>query len=599
MQATIKSFILIEKGAFIKMKKQARKKQFTKSLLAFMLAATILFCNGVTANANVMGIDVSRWNGSINWNEVAAAGVTYAFIRVGTTVGGVDMRFHENVTNAQAAGIRTGVYIYSYASNVEEAINEAHLVLQWIENYNINFPIAYDIEDDIHHKLDPQTITAMCNAFCDVIASAGYHPIVYTGAWFYKNRVAPGLRYDKWIAHYYTECGVPDYDIWQASNTGSIPGVTGAVDIDYMATDYRNIILPYGFAQKEDGVYFYNNYRLHFGWLGLEDGRRFHLGPSGRLDFGWFSDESGVYYLSADGSALMGQHTIDGNGYIFNEQGMMMTGWQEVGPHKFYYNPLNENRLHTGWLESETGTHYMTPEGGYMLTGLHPIGGQNFYFDNEGRMQTGIHSFDGPTYYFSPQTGAMTTGWVNDDTGRYYFSTLDGTMLTGLHPIENQIFYFDSEGRMQTGIHSVNGPTYYFSPQTGAMTTGWVTTDIGRYYFSTLDGTMLTGLHPIENRIFYFDSEGQMQTGIHSFDGLTYYFDTQTGAMTTGWITDGIGQYYFSPVDGHMLTNETTTIDNVPRCFAENGYLVANGTYTINGVTYVCDESGIIVATMP
>lgn len=577
------------------MKKKSRLNKFTKCLLSMMLAVTLFFSSAVPAQANVMGIDVSRWNGQINWNEVAAAGIPYAFIRVGTTKGGVDMRFYENVINAQAAGIRTGVYIYSYATNVEEAIMEALLVLQWIENCNINFPVAYDIEDDIHHKLDPATVTAMCNAFCDVIASAGYHPIVYTGAWFYKNKIVPGgLRYDKWIAHYYKECGVPDYDIWQASNTGRLPGIAGDVDINYMAKDYRNVIFPYGFVQKEDGVYFYNNFRIHFGWLDLE-GLRFHMGPTGRMDTGWFADETGVYYLANDGHALTGQNIIEGDGYIFNELGAMQTGWQDVGPYKYFYDPLNGNRLYTGWLHGENGKYYLSPVDGHMVTGNIAIDNKIYLFSTEGLMQTGWQEVNGLRYYYLPIDGSMYTGWFDDIDGRYYLSELDGHMVTGYTAIGDSNYFFNEKGQMQRGIVTIGEGKFYFDPFTGAQTTGWVNDGINRYYFTPLGGQMLTGLHAVDGQIFYFNEQGQMQTGLQKVNGLTYYFDPQSGAMTTGWVMTPQTMLYFSELDGHMLTNEISIIENVPRCFADNGALVANGAYTIGATTYVCDANGVVI----
>lgn len=445
-----------------------RKGKLLKSLLSMMLAVTIFYSSGVSANANVMGIDVSRWQGAIDWNQVAAAGIPYAFIRVGTTKGGVDMRFHENVTNAQAAGIRTGVYIYSYATSVEEAINEALLVLQWIENYNINFPVVIDVEDDVYRALDANTVTAMCNAFCDVIASAGYHPMVYTGTNFYRKYITPALRYDKWIAHYAKACGIADYDIWQASDTGRIPGINGNVDIDYMATDYRNIIFPYGFVQKEDGIYFYNNYRLQFGWIEVA-GLKFHMNSVGRMDMGWFMDETGIYYLGSSGYALIGQHILEDGAYMFNEQGVLVTGWQSVNGLRYYYNPL-DGKMVTGWFDDNTGRHYLTPIGGYMVTGLYPVNNQLFYFNEEGQMQTGFHTIHGLRFYFDPVSGAMVTGWVTTPDSILYFSPTDGHMLTNeIAMVDGVPRCFDGEGKIVVNRSYTIAGTTFVCDETGII----------------------------------------------------------------------------------------------------------------------------------
>ena len=347
--------------------------------------------------------------------------------------------------------------------------------------------------------------------------------------------ITPAFRYDKWIAHYADACGIADYDVWQASNTGRIPGINGNVDIDYMATDYRNIIFPYGFVQKEDGIYFYDNYRLQFGWIDVA-GLRFHMNPAalGRMDTGWFTDETGVYYLNqGTGHALVGQNIIDNAGYMFDEKGAMLSGWQNVNGLRYYYNPLDGNRMHTGWLADETGMHYLIPEGGYMATGAVAI--------------------------------------------------------------EDKIYLFSPEGNMQVGWQDVEGLRFYYSPQDGALVTGWFTDETGRYYLTPLGGYMVTGLQAVEDQLYYFNEEGQMQLGLQNIQGLNFYFDLLTGAMTTGWILTPSGSLYFSEVDGHMLMNEIAMVDGMPRCFAEDGTMVVNGTYTIGGITYFCDANGYII----
>lgn len=576
------------------MKEAMKKSRFMKCLLSMILAVTLFASTPVSAQANVLGIDVSRYNGTIDWSQVAASGVTYAFIRVGTTKGGVDIKFHENVLNAQMNGIRTGVYIYSYAGSVAEAVNEAHLVLQWIENYNINFPVVYDIEDSVQKKLDPNTVTAMCNAFCDVIYSAGYYPMIYTGANFYRNYITPELRYDKWIAHYAQACGIPGYDIWQASNTGKIPGVAGNVDIDYMVKDYRNIIMPYGFAQRPDGVYFYNNYRIQFGWINV-GGLRFHMDALGRMQTGWFMDETGIYYLAADGHAVTGQNVIDNAGYMFNEMGAMVNGWQAVGPYLYYYNPLNGNQLQTGWFTDETGTHYLYPGDGHMVIGPMTIDNKNYFFNAEGHMQIGWQDINGLRFYYNPMDGAMVTGWLNDGVDRYYLYPADGHMLTGYVTIGKDNYFFNAEGKMQTGIIEIAGGNFYFDPLTGAMTTGFVSDGADRYYFSPMGGLMLTGLQVIDGQTYYFNEKGQMQVGLQEIGGQKYYFDPLTGTMLKGWLTTPEMMLHFSTLDGHMLANEIAMVDGVPRCFKADGTLLVNDAYTLAGVTYVSDANGMII----
>ncbi|MDE7404209.1 MAG: hypothetical protein K2M81_03790, partial [Lachnospiraceae bacterium] len=154
-----------------------------------------------SSGAIAKGIDVSKHNGAVNWGQVAGTGITFTFIKVGSTNSGIDPQFAANITGAQAAGLKTGVYLYSYATTPEQAANEANLVLQWIEPYTVNYPIVFDIEDKCHKNLSEQQLIDIINAFCTTIDAAGYYPMVYSS----KNMFVQKLSitgWDKWVAQY-------------------------------------------------------------------------------------------------------------------------------------------------------------------------------------------------------------------------------------------------------------------------------------------------------------------------------------------------------------------------------------------------------------
>ena len=161
-------------------------KRVIKSVVALSLAAVLALSIDIPAQAVTgvpTGIDVSKHQSAINWAQVKASGVQFAFIKVGSLVGGVDPQFAANIAGAQAAGIETGVYIYSYATSVEQAQQEANLVITWLANYSINMPVAYDIEDPCMRALPTPTIQTMIATFCNTIEASGYYPLVYS----YKN----------------------------------------------------------------------------------------------------------------------------------------------------------------------------------------------------------------------------------------------------------------------------------------------------------------------------------------------------------------------------------------------------------------------------
>ncbi len=199
------------------------------------------FHNGLRARE---GIDVSFYQGEIDWEAVAADGVDFAMIRVGLrgyTEGGlrVDGRFAENIQGALDAGLEVGVYFFSQAITPEEAEEEADFVLEVLEGYQITYPVAFDWEPITPGKeartddLDGETLTRCAAAFCQKIAQAGYTPQIYF------NQELGYLAYDLaelkdwsfWLAEYDT---APDFyygfDLWQYTHTGSVEGIQGNVD---------------------------------------------------------------------------------------------------------------------------------------------------------------------------------------------------------------------------------------------------------------------------------------------------------------------------------------------------------------------------------
>lgn len=580
------------------MHKHAKTHRFLKTIFALALAVAISLSSSIPTEAAALGIDVSKYQGAINWGAVPSGGVSYTFIKVGSTKSGVDPNFAANVAGAQAAGLRTGVYIYSYATSVEGAINEANLVLQWIADYNINFPVAFDVEDKTLAGLDAGTVTAMCNAFCDVIASAGYHPIVYTGTNFYRKHIAPGLRYDIWIAQYGNSCDIPGHAIWQASQTGSVPGVAGNVDINYMYKDYHNLIIPVGFAQRGDGTYFYNNYRIQFGWVDFNNAR-YHMDATGRMNTGWFSDESGTYYLASDGHALVGQNSLAEDRYYFDEAGRIQGGWITLGDNKYFYDPNNGCRMVTGWFNDETGRHYLLPEDGHMIRGSFRIADKDYLFNAEGSMLTGWQEVGGLKFFYDPADGSMVRGFLGDITNRYYLSPADGHMVTGYQTIDNNSYYFNEEGVMQAGMINIGDGTFYFDPNTGRQLTGFIGDMTDRRYFNTVDGHMVTGIQTIGNQVYHFDQNGKMGLGWQEINGATFYFNPADGTMVKGLIQGPDGVYGTSETDGHRLVNEAAVIDKTPRCFDGNGRMVFGTTYTIGAAVYVCDANGVATLMTP
>ncbi len=197
------------------------------------------------------GVDVSRFQGDIDWEKVANAGIEFAFIRAGfrgTTEGKLleDDCFEENITGALENGIDVGVYFYSQAINEEEALEEVQMLLDMIEPYDITFPVVIDIESaesDTARTVDLTTdeYEAVAKTFCDTVKNAGYTPMIYGNVKSFTLLMdaADVDDYDIWIAYYGTPLYYPyHFNIWQYTSTGTVDGIEGSVDLNICITDY-------------------------------------------------------------------------------------------------------------------------------------------------------------------------------------------------------------------------------------------------------------------------------------------------------------------------------------------------------------------------
>ena len=241
-----------------------------------------------------------------------------------------------------------------------------------------------------------------------------------------------------------------------------------------------------------------------------------YLGLSKKSDnTGWRTINGKTYYY-INGKAVTGERQIDGHWYYFDANGIMQTGFVNLGYKIVYYNYngwmlYGEHQLNGYWYYFDNGT-------GAMQTGFVNLGHKIVYYNAKGQMQYGEHQLNGYWYYFDTGTGAMQTGFVN---------------------LGHKIVYYNTEGQMQYGEHQINGYWYYFDTGSGAMQTGFVN---------------------LGHKIVYYNAEGQMQYGEQQIDGYWYYFDTGSGAMQKN--AEINGKYY--DADGkyqelHKIMNDPTT----------------------------------------
>lgn len=192
----------------------------------------------------IKGIDVSKWQGKIDWDAVKADGVQFAILRAG--FGGDlesqdDVYFERNVSECVRLGIPYGVYIYSYADRVEDSVSEANHMIRLLKGKKPEWPVFYDLEDaNTTGKCSNATILEIAKTFTEKLEAAGYVVGIYANKYWNTTKLTDKW-YDtkpRWIAQYNSKCTYNGkYDIWQYSSSGKVNGIKGGVDMNIAYTD--------------------------------------------------------------------------------------------------------------------------------------------------------------------------------------------------------------------------------------------------------------------------------------------------------------------------------------------------------------------------
>ena len=204
---------------------------------------------------SIKGLDVSEFQGTVDWERVKAAGYRFAMLRAGYGFGTVDKQFHRNASECNRIGLPIGVYWFCYAVSPQTAVQEADGCLGTISGYRLDYPVCYDIEQasvayaagegvTINAPLAKQIVTSFCNR----VEEKGYYAMFYTNRNFLDTYLGSSLpeRYAFWYARYADSFDGTDCGIWQYTSQGSIPGISGDVDLDIGYVDYPAAIKAAG-----------------------------------------------------------------------------------------------------------------------------------------------------------------------------------------------------------------------------------------------------------------------------------------------------------------------------------------------------------------
>lgn len=433
------------------------------------------YCSGVGA---YKGVDVSEWQGKINWAQVKTAGVDFAILRCGYASTYSDKQWHNNVQGCLSSGMPFGVYLYSRATSPEEASKEADFVIsqlksEYLTGADLAFPVYFDMEDS---KMVGKNYAAIAQAFFDKLTAAGYPVGTYANLSWWNTRLTSPVfdKYSKWVAAYNASIGLTyapmsnfseGNGVWQFSDYGSIPGISGRVDLNYT-----------------------------------------YMAPVNSDH--WIKSESKWWYRYVDGSYPANCWAqIDGQWYHFDASGWMQTGWLWANGAWYYLG--SSGAMRTGWLNDGGAWYWLDPEaGGAMATGVKAVQGAAYFFDGSGAMAAGW-CVDGGVWRYAAPSGALVSGWNVVNGSWYWFDGETYAMREGwLNDGGSWYWLADGgDGRMATGWQQIGGSWYWLS-DSGAMATGWCQID-GVYYFFNGSGAME---HDCWVGDYYLTSSGAMAT---------------------------------------------------------------------------------------
>ena len=326
--------------------------------------------------AQAFVIDVSRWQGKVDWDKVATTEVDGVIVRCGhgdelTEKNGKwqDVKFEENIAALNRLGIPYGIYHYNTATTVEQARTQAKNAIALIRSSNANptLPVFVDIEQDA----GACDLVAIAQVYMEEIIANGYKPGIYANANYWDNYLnAPMLNaYYKWIACYglnngsvsstfVPKDGFENYMMWQYTSQGKMEGITeNTVDCNVL----------FSWNEKTSG------------WK-LIDNQWFYY-SGGYLTHGWRIMDEHWYYFANSGTMQTGWIRLDGFWYYFDTSGVMQTGWLYLGGCWYYMDASGV--MQTGWLYVN-GYWYYLNESGAMVTGEQIIDGYTYQFNNGG-----------------------------------------------------------------------------------------------------------------------------------------------------------------------------------------------------------------------
>lgn len=409
------------------------------------------------------GIDVSYHNGTIDWKRVKQSEVEYAIIRCGYGTNDKsqdDKKWEENVKGCTDNNIPYGVYLYSYADTVEKASSEADHAIRLLQGKKFKYPVYYDLEEDaIRKKLSKTEIANIAKTFCNKLSAKGYTVGIYANKDWFTNYLTDSCfnNWTKWVAQYNTVCNYQGkYDMWQCSSTGSVPGISGKVDLNYSYSPFENsngggntnnggTTTKYsdGLNEIEGELYYFRNNRIDTSYTGLAQyGNEWYYIENGKVNWNYTGlAQHGIEWFYIEKGKLNWNHSgiVEyNNQWFYVERGRLnwnYTGLGQSGNDWYYIVGGRVNWGYTGLVQK--GNEWFYVKGGkldWSYTGLVQKGNEWFFVRN-GRLDWGYTGLAcNGEYYFYVKNGRLDwsySGYAQIDGQGEYYEVRNGRLVGG------------------------------------------------------------------------------------------------------------------------------------------------------------------------
>ena len=308
--------------------------------------------------------------------------------------------------------------------------------------------------------------------------------------------------------------------------------------------------------EQIDGYWYHfdGNGIMQTGWLNLGE-TWYYLNANGAMATGWLNLGGTWYYLNTNGAMAIGWAKVGNTWYYMNASGAMQTGWLNLNGTRYYLNA--NGAMAVAWLKLGDNWYYLNPSSGAMQTGWLKLGSTWYYLNTDGTMATGWLNLGGMTYYLNEFSGAMQTGWLKQNGIWYFFNNSGARIGNCWYWVGNSCYYFDKDGKMAAdtwiGDYYVNADGAWI-PGMEKPVDKWINTS-GRWWYRHADGSYTRlNWEQVGNQWYYFDKDGWMVIGWLKLSDTWYYMNTSGARVSNCWTWVGNSCYYFDK-DGKMAAD--------------------------------------------